>query len=270
MDIRDEMAASKRKLKIDSSSTQVDDADDKVLKKKRPVKPKVAPVKRKRVVKPKAVGKRKRLDEYVASKEAEDEEVFSTWMAFRGINVDLGLSRGGRRPSVMQFLRDLSSDDIEDLTMALSFICVICFVNHFCQPPWETQILSVLLEITPDLATRAIGTPFSSSKGTMWCLFYLKPSGWCKRMLIQDFVSEDPNINQGFLKLVGSLDFDVAKGKEHSGFFSIFPLAYQASNGLNVFSRIHLNMGGFLPRVGPCSFFLRERTAKLHNDILMV
>ncbi|GJV55024.1 hypothetical protein Tco_1456029 [Tanacetum coccineum] len=104
----------------------------------------------------------------------------------------------------------------------------------------------------------------------MWCLFYPKPSGWCKRMLIQDFVSEDPNINQGFLKLVGSLDFDVAKGKEHSGFFSIFPLAYQASNGLNVFSRIHLNMGGFLPRVGPCSFFLRERTAKLHNDILMV
>ncbi|GJS27973.1 hypothetical protein Tco_0488593 [Tanacetum coccineum] len=117
MDIRDEMAASKRKLKIDSSSTQVDDADDsgsrkkksnykksvynkylkkvlqptpapntksyvrriskEVLKKKRPVKPKVAPVKRKRVVKPKAVGKNKRLDEYVASKEAEDEEVVS-------------------------------------------------------------------------------------------------------------------------------------------------------------------------------------------------
>ncbi|GJV57868.1 hypothetical protein Tco_1458873 [Tanacetum coccineum] len=77
MDIRDEMAASKRKLKIDSSSTQVDDANDKVLKKKRPVKPKVAPVQRKRIVKPKAVGKNKRLDEYVASKEAEDEEVVS-------------------------------------------------------------------------------------------------------------------------------------------------------------------------------------------------
>ncbi|GJV55025.1 hypothetical protein Tco_1456030 [Tanacetum coccineum] len=96
MDIRDEMAASKRKLKIDSSSTQVDDADDmlqltpapntksyvrriskEVLKKKRPVKPKVAPVQRKRIVKPKAVGKNKRLDEYVASKEAEDEEVVS-------------------------------------------------------------------------------------------------------------------------------------------------------------------------------------------------
>ncbi|GJR79383.1 hypothetical protein Tco_0150168 [Tanacetum coccineum] len=231
MDIRDEMAASKRKLNIDSSSTQVDDADDKVLKKKRPVKPKVAPVKRKRVVKPKAVGKNKRLDEYVASKEAEDEEVFSTWMAFRGINVDLGLSRGGRRPSVMQFLRDLSSDGVEDLT-----------TEHHLAPRREQCG-----------ATSIRNHPVGA-----------------KQMLIQDFVSEDPNINQGFLKLVGSLDFDVAKGKEHSGFFSIFPLAYQASNGLNVFSRIHLNMGGFLPRVGPCSFFLRERTAKLHNDILMV
>ncbi|GJS27972.1 hypothetical protein Tco_0488592 [Tanacetum coccineum] len=149
--------------------------------------------------------------------------------------------RGDGVTSIKRFRRDLSSDGVEDLTT-----------------------------VSRHLATWAIGTILSSPKGTMWYLFYPKPSGWCKRMLIQDFVSEDPNINQGFLKLVGSLDFDVAKGKEHSGFFSIFPLAYQASNGLNVFSRIHLNMGGFLPRVGPCSFFLRERTAKLHNDILMV
>ncbi|GJS83066.1 zinc finger, CCHC-type containing protein [Tanacetum coccineum] len=42
------------------------------------------------------------------------------------------------------------------------------------------KILSVLLEITPNLATRATGTPLSSSKGTMWCLFDPTPSGWCK------------------------------------------------------------------------------------------
>ncbi|GJY94849.1 zinc finger, CCHC-type containing protein, partial [Tanacetum coccineum] len=45
---------------------------------------------------------------------------------------------------------------------------------------WETKILSVLLETTSNLATRAIGTPLSSSKGTMWCLFDPTPSGWCK------------------------------------------------------------------------------------------
>ncbi|GJT75237.1 hypothetical protein Tco_1041962 [Tanacetum coccineum] len=38
------------------------------------------------------------------------------------------------------------------------------------------NILSVLLEITPDLATRDIGTPLSSPKGTMWSLFDPTPS----------------------------------------------------------------------------------------------
>nr|GEZ23082.1 hypothetical protein [Tanacetum cinerariifolium] len=39
------------------------------------------------------------------------------------------------------------------------------------------KILSVLLEITPNLAMRATGTPLSSPKGTMWCVFDLTPSG---------------------------------------------------------------------------------------------
>ncbi|GJR09480.1 hypothetical protein Tco_0792132 [Tanacetum coccineum] len=42
------------------------------------------------------------------------------------------------------------------------------------------KILSVLLEITPDLATRAIETPLSSPMGIMWCLCDPTPSGWCK------------------------------------------------------------------------------------------
>ncbi|GJZ11708.1 hypothetical protein Tco_0546467 [Tanacetum coccineum] len=42
------------------------------------------------------------------------------------------------------------------------------------------SIISVLLEITLDLATRAIKTPLSSLTGTMWCLCDPTPSGWCK------------------------------------------------------------------------------------------
>nr|GEW44124.1 retrotransposon Orf1 [Tanacetum cinerariifolium] len=44
----------------------------------------------------------------------------------------------------------------------------------------STRILSVLLEIIPDLAMRVVGTPLSSPKGTMWWLFDLTPSGRCK------------------------------------------------------------------------------------------
>ncbi|GKB02230.1 hypothetical protein Tco_0830319 [Tanacetum coccineum] len=43
------------------------------------------------------------------------------------------------------------------------------------------QILSVLLKITPNLATRATRIiPLNSPKGTMWYLFDPTPSGWCK------------------------------------------------------------------------------------------
>nr|GEW54119.1 zinc finger, CCHC-type [Tanacetum cinerariifolium] len=44
----------------------------------------------------------------------------------------------------------------------------------------ETKIPSVLLEITPDLASRAIETSLSSLMGTMWCLCDPTPCGWCK------------------------------------------------------------------------------------------
>ncbi|GJX77612.1 hypothetical protein Tco_0324423 [Tanacetum coccineum] len=36
------------------------------------------------------------------------------------------------------------------------------------------------LRDSPNLATRAIGTPLSSPKGTIWYRFDPKPSGWCK------------------------------------------------------------------------------------------
>jgi hypothetical protein len=36
------------------------------------------------------------------------------------------------------------------------------------------------LEITPDLATRAIETPLKFPKGMIWHLSDPTPSGWCK------------------------------------------------------------------------------------------
>ncbi|GJV80894.1 hypothetical protein Tco_1516764 [Tanacetum coccineum] len=83
MDLHDEIASRKGKSNVDSSSTKADDAGKEVVKEKPHVKPKAAPVKHKRVVKPKGapvksnVGKRKRLDEDVASEEVDDEEVVS-------------------------------------------------------------------------------------------------------------------------------------------------------------------------------------------------
>nr|GEU46700.1 zinc finger, CCHC-type [Tanacetum cinerariifolium] len=44
----------------------------------------------------------------------------------------------------------------------------------------EMRILSVLFEITPNLAMRATGTPLNSLKGAMWYLFNSTSSGWCK------------------------------------------------------------------------------------------
>nr|GEX20142.1 hypothetical protein [Tanacetum cinerariifolium] len=44
----------------------------------------------------------------------------------------------------------------------------------------ETNILFILLKITPDLTTRAIGAPLISLKETTWCLFDPTPSDWCK------------------------------------------------------------------------------------------
>ncbi|GKE53797.1 hypothetical protein Tco_1488953, partial [Tanacetum coccineum] len=51
-------------------------------------------------------------------------------------------------------------------------------------PSWETRILSVLLKITPNLATRATGTPLNSLKGTIMYLFDPTPSAsnWLERL----------------------------------------------------------------------------------------
>ncbi|GJZ01921.1 hypothetical protein Tco_0519882 [Tanacetum coccineum] len=86
------------------------------------------------------------------------------------------------------------------------------FQVHSCQPPYETRILSVVLEITPNLATRATEIPLSSPYGTIWYLFDPTPFGWCKtdaHSMNFGLRSEIQNQNlKDFLKLVDSLDLD--------------------------------------------------------------
>nr|GEW59157.1 MAK10-like protein [Tanacetum cinerariifolium] len=66
-----------------------------------------------------------------------------------------------RTPDVSVFKKVKEITEVEIRLLALS----------------ETKILSVLLEITPDLATRAIETPLTSPMRTMWCLYDPTPSG---------------------------------------------------------------------------------------------
>ncbi|GJX90511.1 retrovirus-related pol polyprotein from transposon TNT 1-94 [Tanacetum coccineum] len=98
------------------------------------------------------------------------EEIHVTWAHLE--------KKRTRLQTYTKSLKESCSQSVE--TASLSFLRVICFVNHSCQPPWEMRILSVLLETTPDLATRATGTPLNSPKETMWYLFDPTPSGWCK------------------------------------------------------------------------------------------
>ncbi|GJV09562.1 zinc finger, CCHC-type containing protein [Tanacetum coccineum] len=105
------------------------------------------------------------------------------------------------------------------------------------------KILSALLEITPNLATRAIKTPLSSPMGTMWCLCDPTPS-------------------------VDSLDLDVANRERMCLYLFQFSFRDQASNWLE-----HLPAGSItwedLTTRFLAQFFPPGRTVKLHNDILM-
>ncbi|GJS39574.1 zinc finger, CCHC-type containing protein [Tanacetum coccineum] len=94
------------------------------------------------------------------------------------------------------------------------------------------KILSVLLKITPDLATRAIGTPLSSSKGTIGCLCNPTPSGWHKTDAL-------------------STDLD------------------QAINWLECLPAGSISTWEDLTTRFLAQFFPPGRTAKLRNDILM-
>ncbi|GJT76664.1 zinc finger, CCHC-type containing protein [Tanacetum coccineum] len=155
--------------------------------------------------------------------------------------------------------------------VSLSFLCVICFVNHSRQPPWETRIVSVLLEITPDLATRAIGTPLSSPNGNNVVplrsdTIQLVQNG----CLFHELRSEDPNQHlKDFLKLVDSLDLDVANRERTRLRLFQFSLRDQASNWLERLPAGSISTWEDLTTRFLAQFFPSGRTAKLRNDVLM-
>ncbi|GJZ76994.1 MAK10-like protein [Tanacetum coccineum] len=106
------------------------------------------------------------------------------------------------------------------------------------------KILSVLLEIAPNLATRATGTPLSFPKGTMWYLFDLTPS-------------------------VDSLDLDVANRERMRLRLFQFSLRDQASNWLERLPAGSISIWEDLTTRFLAQFFSPGRTAKLRNHILM-
>ncbi|GJZ44727.1 MAK10-like protein [Tanacetum coccineum] len=154
---------------------------------------------------------------------------------------------------------------------SLSFLCVICFVTHSCQPPWETRILSVLLEITPDQATRAIGNTIKLPEGNN-----VVPLRSDTIRLVQNgcsfhgLRSEDPNQHlKDFLKLVDSLDLDDENKERTRLCLFQFSLRDQASNWLERLPAGSISTWEDLNTRFLAQFFPPGRTAKLRNDILI-
>nr|GEW72589.1 reverse transcriptase domain-containing protein [Tanacetum cinerariifolium] len=71
---------------------------------------------------------------------------------------------------------------LEDIPVAKEFPDV--FPEDLPGLPPATRLLSILLESTPNLATKAIGTPLNSLKGTMWYFFDRYQPVGAKWMLI--------------------------------------------------------------------------------------
>ncbi|GJV46346.1 protein kinase-like domain, concanavalin A-like lectin/glucanase domain protein [Tanacetum coccineum] len=113
-------------------------------------------------------------------------------------------------------------------------------------------ILSVLLEITPNLATRATGIPLNSP-----CSFH-------------GLRSEDPNQHlKDFLKLVDSLDLDGTNRERTRMRLFQFSLCNQASNWLERLLAGSITTWEDLTTHFLAQFFPSGRTAKLRNDILI-
>ncbi|GJY06485.1 zinc finger, CCHC-type containing protein [Tanacetum coccineum] len=132
------------------------------------------------------------------------------------------------------------------------------------------KILSVLLEITPDLAMMAIETPLRSSMGTMWCMrpdtIRLVQNG-CS---FHELRSKDPNQHlKDFLKLVDSLDLDVANRERTRLRLFQFSLRDQASNWLERLTAGSISTLEDLTTRFLAQLFPPGKTTKLLNDMLM-
>ncbi|GJY07746.1 zinc finger, CCHC-type containing protein [Tanacetum coccineum] len=135
----------------------------------------------------------------------------------------------------------------------------------------ETQFLSLLLEITPNLATRATRTPLNFAKESMWYLFDLTPSVVVKNdSQIHGLRPRIANQHlKDFLKLVDSLDLDSAnRERMHLHLFQFSFSDQILAIKLERLQQIHLHMRSSY-YLFPYQFFPSGRTTKLRNDILM-
>ncbi|GJQ96543.1 MAK10-like protein [Tanacetum coccineum] len=107
--------------------------------------------------------------------------------------------------------------------------------------------------------------------GTMWCPCDPTPSGWCKTEAHSTLVlKKDPNQHlKDFLKLVDSLDLDVANRERTRLHLFQFSLRDQASNWPERLPAGSISTWEDLTTRFLAQFFPPERTAKLQNDILM-
>ncbi|GKB11330.1 zinc finger, CCHC-type containing protein, partial [Tanacetum coccineum] len=126
---------------------------------------------------------------------------------------------------------------------SLSFLCVICFVNHSRQPPWD----------------RTLGD-------------YSKPShkGYGNTIELPEGNNMDPNQHlKDFLKLVDPLDLHSANRERMRLCLFQFSLRDQASNWLEHLPAGSISTWEDLTTRFLAQFFPPGRTAKLRNDILM-
>ncbi|GJZ68893.1 MAK10-like protein [Tanacetum coccineum] len=162
---------------------------------------------------------------------------------------------------------------LEDLYIqCLSFLCVNCFVIHSHQPPWETQILSVTLEITPTLPQRHNKNTLSSLYGTKWYLSIRSDTiglveNGCSFHGLQ---SEDPNQDlKDLLKLMNSLDLNGENRERTRLRLFQFSLRNQARNWLERLPAGSITTWEDLTIRFLAQFFPPGRTVKLRNDILI-
>ncbi|GJZ40153.1 MAK10-like protein [Tanacetum coccineum] len=193
--------------------------------------------------------------------------------------------RGDGVTGIKRRRRDPSSDDVRDLVTAsgrgqlnedlesstLSFLCVNCFVIHSRQPPWETRILSVLLETTPNLATRAtkntIELPIGNNVVPLRSDTIRLVQNGCS---FHGLRSEDPNQHlKDFLKLVDSLDLDGENRERTRLRLFQFSLRDQASNWLECLPAGSITTWEDLTTHFLAQFFPLRRNTKLRNDILI-
>ncbi|GKD48638.1 zinc finger, CCHC-type containing protein, partial [Tanacetum coccineum] len=153
----------------------------------------------------------------------------------------------------------------------LSFLRVICFVNHSCQPSWETYesypYFWRLLQTSHEGYRNTIELPKGNIVVPLRSDTIRLVQNGC---LLHGLRSKDPNQHlKDFLKLVDSLDLDDANRERTRLHLFQFSLHDQASNWLEHLLAGSISTWEDLTTRFLAQFFPSGRTVKLRNNILM-